>query len=152
MNKLEKEIERALREKVESYGGHCLKWVCPGWAGVPDRVILLPGGHVMFVELKRDPSASGSSMQIWWARKLRDLGFIHLWVKSHDDVKALEKSIMDRTRPPRQQGYSTRINYADEFEAEKQAFLAKMAELHEGDHLSEKEREMLSELRRLGEV
>lgn len=96
---MEKDIEKALGRMVGRHGGLCLKWVCPGWAGVPDRIILLPGGHVMFVELKRDPSASGSSMQIWWARKLRDLGFIHLWVKSHEDVKALEKSILDRIRP-----------------------------------------------------
>lgn len=149
---MEKDIEKALGRMVGRHGGMCLKWVCTGWAGVPDRIILLPGGQIIFVELKRDPSASGSSMQIWWARKLRDLGFIHFWVKSHEDVKALEKFILDRIRPPRLQGYTTRINLADEIEAEKQAFLAKMAELHEGDHLSEKEREMLSELRRLAEV
>lgn len=96
MTPLEKDIEKALGRMVGRHGGHCLKWVCPGWAGVPDRIILLPGGQVMFVELKRSTSSNGSSMQVWWARKLRDLGFIHLWVKSMDDVKALEKSIVAR--------------------------------------------------------
>ena len=75
MNKLEKEIEKALREKVESYGGHCLKWVCPGWAGVPDRIILLPGGRVIFVETKRPKGGKLSALQKWWAKKLRELGF-----------------------------------------------------------------------------
>ena len=93
---LEKDIEKVLGRMVASHGGLCLKWVCPGWTGVPDRIILLPGGHVMFVELKRSKSCNGSAMQIWWARKLRGLGFIHFWVKSHEDVKALEKSIVAR--------------------------------------------------------
>ena len=96
MTPLEKDIEKSLSRMVASHGGLCLKWVCPGWAGVPDRIILLPGGHVMFVELKRSTKCHGSSMQIWWARKLRALGFIHFWVKSHEDVKALEKSIVAR--------------------------------------------------------
>lgn len=99
MTPMEKDIEKALGRMVGRYGGMCLKWVCPGWAGVPDRIILLPGGHVMFVELKRSTNINGSAMQTWWARKLRDLGFIHFWVKSHEDVKALEKAILDRIRP-----------------------------------------------------
>lgn len=43
---LEKDIERKLRFMVERQGGQCLKWVCPGWSGVPDRIILLPGGRI----------------------------------------------------------------------------------------------------------
>ena len=51
---LEKEIERKLKTLVEGkLRGRCLKWVCPGWSGVPDRILLLPGGRVYFVELKR---------------------------------------------------------------------------------------------------
>lgn len=98
MTPLEKDIEKSLGRMVGRHGGLCLKWNCPGWAGVPDRIILLPGGHVMFVELKRSKSCNGSSMQLWWERKLRDLGFIHFWVKSHEDVKALERSIVARLR------------------------------------------------------
>ena len=93
---LEKEIEQGLVRMVTRHGGLCLKWVCPGWSGVPDRIILLPGGTVMFVELKRSKNVSGSSMQKWWARKLQGLGFIHLWVKCPEDVAALEKSIVAR--------------------------------------------------------
>ena len=53
MTPLEKEIEAKLVDVVKRHGGMCLKWVCPGWAGVPDRIVLLPGGKVIFVELKR---------------------------------------------------------------------------------------------------
>ena len=52
MAQLEKDIERKLCHIVEDHGGMCLKWVCPGWAGVPDRICLLPGGRVFFVETK----------------------------------------------------------------------------------------------------
>jgi len=50
---LEKSIENVLRKAVEDEGGVCLKWVCPGHRGVPDRMILFPGGIIAFVELKR---------------------------------------------------------------------------------------------------
>ena len=95
MTPMEKDIEKALGRMVGKHGGVCLKWVCPGWAGVPDRIILLPGGQVIFVELKRPNGGKRSSMQIWWSRKLQDLGFAHYWVSSHEDVKVLELVILD---------------------------------------------------------
>ena len=79
MTKLEKEIERKLKRMVEGCGGLCLKWVCPGWTGVPDRIVLLPRGRVIFVELKRPKGGRLSAMQKWWAKGLIDLGFHH-WI------------------------------------------------------------------------
>lgn len=78
MTDLEKDIERDLVRMVKTHGGLCLKWVCPGWSGVPDRIVLLPGGRVVFVELKR-PRGRLSQLQKWWAKKLIDLGLEH-WV------------------------------------------------------------------------
>lgn len=78
MTDLEKDIERDLVKMVKTHGGLCLKWVCPGWSGVPDRIVLLPGGRVVFVELKR-PRGRLSQLQKWWAKKLIGLGFEH-WV------------------------------------------------------------------------
>ena len=75
----ETEIEKKLRKMVESKGGACLKWVCPGWAGVPDRIILLPGGIVKFVETKRPKTGVLSARQIKWQDILHDLGF-SCWV------------------------------------------------------------------------
>ena len=77
MTELEKDIERSLVSKVRQSGGYCLKWVCPGWSGVPDRIILLPGGRIIFAELKRPKEGKLSERQKWWARKLTDLGFCY---------------------------------------------------------------------------
>lgn len=94
MTPLEKDIEKSLGRMIGRHGGMCLKWVCPGWAGVPDRIILLPGGVIMFVELKRPKGGVISPQQKWWADKLTRLGFQHLFIFSHEDVKALERSML----------------------------------------------------------
>lgn len=98
---LEKDIERSLGRMVGRHGGMCRKWVCPGWAGAPDRILLLPGGLVMFVELKRPTGGEVGKLQDWWAEKLRDLGFPHFFVKNHEDVKALEALIVQRLQEGR---------------------------------------------------
>lgn len=73
---LEKSIENVLRKAVEAEGGLCLKWVCPGHRGVPDRMILFPGGIIAFVELKR-PGAKvkAGGLQEWWRQRLVEFGF-----------------------------------------------------------------------------
>ena len=40
----EKQIERKLVCEVKKRGGICPKWVSPGFDGVPDRLVFLPGG------------------------------------------------------------------------------------------------------------
>lgn len=49
----EKDIEKYLRKSIKQAGGECLKWVSPGTAGVPDRIVICPDGRIAFVELKR---------------------------------------------------------------------------------------------------
>lgn len=86
MTPLEKDIERKLRQMVEDHGGLCLKWVCPGWSGVPDRIVLLPGGRIIFVELKRPKGGRISKMQQWWQEKLMRLGFVSRFIWSEKDL------------------------------------------------------------------
>lgn len=95
MTKLEKEIEKKLTAMVKSHGGLCLKWVCPGWSGVPDRMLLLPGGRVIFVETKRPKGGKVSELQKWWNKKLTKLGFYAFFVYTYQDIDALELVIMD---------------------------------------------------------
>lgn len=48
----EKEIELKLTKAVKEMGGIALKFISPGYDGMPDRIILLPEGKVAFVEVK----------------------------------------------------------------------------------------------------
>ena len=90
MVKLEKEIERKLREMVEGRGGRCLKWVCPGWSGVPDRLVLLPGGRIYFVETKRPRGGRLSALQRKWREWLTALGFFYCVIWDEENLSTFE--------------------------------------------------------------
>lgn len=49
---LEKRIEQRLINRAKGAGGLAIKWVAPAMSGVPDRIVFLPGGRIIFVELK----------------------------------------------------------------------------------------------------
>lgn len=49
----EAEVEAILRQEVKRHDGHAYKFVSPGTRGVPDRIVCLPHGTVIFVELKK---------------------------------------------------------------------------------------------------
>ena len=87
---LEKSIENVLRKAVEDEGGVCLKWTCPGHRGVPDRMILFPGGVIAFVELKR-PGAkvNAGGLQEWWREKLVSFGFSCYEISTAEQVQQL---------------------------------------------------------------
>lgn len=87
MTQLEKDIEKKLRLTVTKYGGKCLKWVCPGWSGVPDRIILLPGGRILFAETKRPKGGVVAPRQAWWRHTLTLLGFTVLHIYNERDIK-----------------------------------------------------------------
>ena len=59
---------------MKTMGGWCLKLVCPGFTGMPDRLVLLPGGVIGFVELKRPGQRERQRQQFVQAR-LRKMGF-----------------------------------------------------------------------------
>lgn len=71
---LEKDIEWRLRDGVKGLGGLCLKLVCPGFTGMPDRLILLRGGVIAFTELKR-PGQRERQRQAFVQRRLWKMGF-----------------------------------------------------------------------------
>ena len=93
MTVLEKDIESKLREMVEAHGGKCLKWVCPGWAGVPDRIVLLPGGRIIFVELKRPKGGRVMRRQEWWRDELRSMGFEWWHIKDELGLAGFEEVV-----------------------------------------------------------
>lgn len=89
MTTLEKDIEGKLRTMVVRHGGLCLKWVCPGWSGVPDRIILLPGGRIIFCELKRPKGGKYSALQDKWKDWLTGLGFEYRRIRNQQELDAL---------------------------------------------------------------
>lgn len=50
---MEKSIEKYFRDKAKQNGAMALKFVSPGAAGVPDRLVIRADGGVEFVELKQ---------------------------------------------------------------------------------------------------
>lgn len=70
----EKEIEDKLRKAVKEKGGLCLKFISPGFDGVPDRIILMPGGIMVFAELKA-PGKELRPLQERRKQQLESLGF-----------------------------------------------------------------------------
>ena len=49
---LERDIEKAFTRKVVSMGGMAEKFTSPGRRSVPDRLVTLPGGRIVFAEIK----------------------------------------------------------------------------------------------------
>lgn len=70
---LEKQIEAALVKRVKALGGMAEKFTSPGRRSVPDRIVTLPGGRVIFVELKA-PGAKPTENQQRDHERRRALG------------------------------------------------------------------------------
>lgn len=70
----EKTIEQKFTAAVRNAGGLALKFASPGFDGVPDRIALLPGGRMAFVEVKA-PGKKPRPLQEARHRLLRRLGF-----------------------------------------------------------------------------
>lgn len=56
-------LEKKFRAMVAQAGGKAYKFVSPGNAGVPDRLVILPGGKIGFVELKQKGRKPGRQQE-----------------------------------------------------------------------------------------
>ena len=81
----ERQIEQQLVAAVRKRGGLCPKWVSPGLDGVPDRIILLPGGRVAFAELKA-PGKTLRTQQRYRKAQLERLGFRVYVIDSKEQI------------------------------------------------------------------
>ena len=82
---LEKEIEKKFALAVKKAGGIAPKFVSPGYAGMPDRLVLLPDGVIAFAELKA-PGQKPRPLQEARHRLLRRLGFRVYVIDSEDQI------------------------------------------------------------------
>lgn len=81
----------------KKYGGRCEKLVNVGFAGFPDRTVLLPGGKVIFVETKRPKGGRYSALQDKWRDWLHALGFSYYRIKDLEQLKTFELVLLDET-------------------------------------------------------
>lgn len=91
---LERDIERRLVDGVKKLGGRAYKWVSPGSNGVPDRIVILPGGKIIFIELKTTTGrlTDLQKMQHKW---LTRLGCDVRTVYGADDVQRFIESLIN---------------------------------------------------------
>jgi Holliday junction resolvase len=87
----ENKIERELRQRVEDHGGECIKVRAIGRRGFFDRVVTLPGGRVVFVEVKRPKGGKVSVHQRKYHERFAELGIAIALVKTSADIDALLK-------------------------------------------------------------
>lgn len=70
----EKPVEDHLRDRVKALGGLAIKVMPVSMAGLPDRLVLLPGGRAYFVEVKRPRGGVVSPIQKVVHGKLEKMG------------------------------------------------------------------------------
>ena len=90
----EKDIEEYLRDQVKTIGGKAYKFVSPGNNGVPDRLIALPGGLVVFVETK----APGKKSTVLQSKKQGELAKLGFTVFKDIDSKSDVDTIIDHCK------------------------------------------------------
>ena len=88
----EREVEQSLVRSVKRMGGICPKWVSPGLDGVPDRIVLFPGGRIGFVELKA-PGKKMRPLQKKRKEKLESLGFLVFCIDDKEQIEEVLREI-----------------------------------------------------------
>ena len=86
-NMEEKKIETKLVKAVKQLGGLCLKFVSPSMDGIPDRIVLLPGRRIAFVETK----TTGEKMRPLQVKRKRQFEALGFSVYCLDDEKKMEE-------------------------------------------------------------
>ena len=84
----EKVLEQYLVRKVKSMGGIAYKFTSPARRSVPDRLVLLPGGRILFVECKGS-GARATKAQQYELDRISQLGFEAAVVDSKEKIDAL---------------------------------------------------------------
>lgn len=87
MSVLERDVEAALVRRVKALGGMCEKFTSPGRRSVPDRLVTMPDGRIVFVELKA-PGKKPTENQLRDHARRRLLGCEVVVIDNKDDANA----------------------------------------------------------------
>lgn len=82
-------VEAYLVKRVKEEGGLCLKFLSPSVVGVPDRICILPGGNIFFVELKRPKGGRLSERQKIVISQLRRLRARVYFLSNRHEIDAM---------------------------------------------------------------
>lgn len=89
----ERDIEQKLVSAVKAAGGICPKLVSPGMDGMPDRMVLLPGARIGFVEVKA-PGKRPRPLQVVRHRTLQKLGFLVFVLDDPEQIQGIIEEVM----------------------------------------------------------
>jgi len=89
----EREVERFFKAQLEKRGAIVWKFVSPGQAGVPDRAVLLPGGRVVFAEMKAPGKKPRPLQRAVFSRMERIGHRVHV-IDSPEAVKKFMEEVM----------------------------------------------------------
>lgn len=93
MATIERDVESALTRAVRRAGGMCVKFLPDFVKGFPDRLVLLPGGRVVFVETKRPDGGRVDEIQKLRQAQLRKLGFDARIIHTREEVASFAREI-----------------------------------------------------------
>lgn len=81
----ERKLENRFKKDVKKLGCLSLKMWCLSVSGLPDRLVLIPGGKLVWVELKR-PGKQAEGLQPIQHTRLRQLGFLVFTISNDDEL------------------------------------------------------------------
>lgn len=99
----EREIEEKFRIAVRQAGGKAYKFMSPGNDGVPDRLAVMPGGLVGFVEVKA-PGKRPTPLQEMRIRELEGLGCLVLVLDRPEKIQEAVAAIRQAGGPAGKKG------------------------------------------------
>lgn len=89
----EKTVESKFTSAVKAKGGLAVKFTSPGFNGMPDRLVMFPGGRIGFVEVKA-PGETPRPLQRSRLKLLRRLGFKAFVLDNTSDIPKIIEEVM----------------------------------------------------------
>ena len=89
----EKTVESKFTSAVKAKGGLAVKFTSPGFNGMPDRLVMFPGGRIAFVEVKA-PGETPRPLQLSRLKLLRRLGFKAFVLDNTSDIPKIIEEVM----------------------------------------------------------